>query len=265
MNEFWGHPPENELCVYSVVNEGLPDVLTSPVPIEDLRPEPKGTEAILPIKDDLNGRIEGFGSRFWNHVLDRCGPLREDLEQKGPLKGVLYSDRYIATPWALVLLQELMLELVREGQADSGTSLRVQTKDLRTDYRSARESRSIADSFMDEAERKAVFNQALETGRGRLRWMGSIDLDTGATPHFRELRLEWDDDTAWSLMLDQGMGYWRCRPSAEFPFNTTTAKQVARLNEIRKGSRVASQSIFPTYIYVTRTRAGGGTSQNQEG
>ena len=66
------------------------------VPIEDLRPEPKGTEAILPIKDDLNGRIEGFGSRFWNHVLDRCGPLREDLEQKGPLKGVLYSDRYIA-------------------------------------------------------------------------------------------------------------------------------------------------------------------------
>ena len=252
LTEHWGHPPENEVCVYSVVNEGLPEVQIAPVPIEDLRPEPEGTEAILRVKGELNGRIEGFGSRFWNYVLDRCGPLREDLVQKGPMRRVRYSDRYIATPWALVLLRELMLELVRKGLGNSGTSLQVLTKELRPHYRSARESRSVADSFQDESHREAVFTEALRTGRGSLSWMGSTDLDTGPTPHFRELRLEWDEDTVWSVLLDQGVGYWRCRPSAEFAFNTTVHNQVTCLNEITNRGRVASVGIFPTFIYVAR-------------
>ena len=222
--------------------------IIAPVPIEDLRPEPTGTEAILPAKDELNGRIEGFGSRFWNYVLDRCGALREDLVQKGPLRRIRYSDRYIATPWALVLLRELMLELVRKGRANSGTSLQVLTKELRPHYRSTRESRSVADAFRDEADREAVFNKALETDRGGLRWTGSTDLDTGPTPHFRELRLEWNEDTAWSLLLNQGVGYWRCRPSTEFAFSTTVQKQVTCMNEITNRGRVASVGNFPTFI-----------------
>ena len=93
------------------------------------------------------------------------------------------------------------------------------------------------------------------TGRASVCWMGPKKLDTGLAPHFRELRLEWRDGTSWSLMLDQGVGYWRCRPSAEFPFNSTAQEQLTRLNEIVKRGRVTSIGGYQTYIYVTRANA----------
>ena len=252
MNEAWGQLSSDGVGVYAVFNDGLPQVLTVAVANEELRPRPEGTEAILPIRNELNGRIEGFGSRFWTHVLGQCGALDNEFKQQGALTRVRYCDRYIATPWAVVLLREILLELVRVGRADPGTTLRVLTKDLRNDYRAGRPGGYVADSFLDEVTRKGLFETAFEAGRGSLCWRGRIEFETGPAPHFRELALEWEDGTTWLLKLDQGVGYWRCRPSAEFPLDSTTEEQLPRMNDIAKGHCVVSHGIFPTYIYVAK-------------
>ena len=255
MNETWGQLLADGVGVYAVFNDGLPQILTAAVANEELRPRPEGTEAILSIKKELNGGIEGFGSRFWTHVLGQCGALENEFKRQGALTRVSYCDRYIATPWALVLLREILLELVRFGRADPGTMLKVLTKDLGNRYRAGRPGGYVADSFLDEAARIGLFETAFEAGRGSLCWSGRIEFETGSAPHFRELALEWKDGTAWSLRLDQGVGYWRCRPSAEFPFNTTAEEQLPRMNEIVKRHRVVSQGNFPTYIYVAKGSA----------
>ena len=144
----------------------------------------------------------------------------------------------------------MLLDLVRAGRADSGTGLRLLTRDLRRDLRPGRDGRSISDQWQDDVAREAFFTQAFETGRGRLRWQGSLTFETGVAPHFRELRLEWGNGAAWSLKLDQGVGYWRCRPSEAFPFDETPHEQLQVINEIAKRSRVVSQGSHPTYIYV---------------
>ena len=82
------------------------------------------------------------------------------------------------------------------------------------------------------------------------RWMGPFVFETGLAPHFRELRLDWSNDSAWSLKLDQGVGYWRCRPSAEYPFSKTPSEQLEALNEIASRCRVASLGTDPTYVYA---------------
>ena len=255
MNEVWGQLPAGEVCVYAPLDERLPEVLTAAVTNKELRPRPEGTEAILPIRDELNGRIEGFGSRFWTHVLGKCGALEDEFKRQGTLTRVSYTDRYIATPWAVLLFREILLELVRVGRVDTGTTLQVLSKDLNKHYRVGRPGGYITDSFLDEATRKRLFETAFEAGRGSLCWSGPIKFETGPAPHFRELALEWEDGAAWSLKLDQGVGYWRCRPSAEFPFNRAPDEQLRRMNEIAKRHRVVSQGIFPTYIYVAKGTA----------
>ena len=252
MNEAWGQLPTSGVGVYAVIDKGLPEIVTVAVPDDELRPQPEGTVAILPIKEELNGRIEGFGSRFWTYVLERCRGLDGQFEQNGPLERVSYSDRYITTPWALVLLREILLDLVRQGRVDPRTELEVLTRDLRSPYRPGRVAVSVSDSFQDDAARESVFEEAMGSRRGTVRWTGQRRLEAGLAPHFRELRLEWKDGSAWSLFLDQGVGYWQCRPRAEFPFKGSTEEQVKCLNMIVKSSRVTSVGTHPTYIYITK-------------
>ena len=94
--------------------------------------------------------------------------------------------------------------------------------------------------------------EAFGAARGRLRWKGALKLETGPAPHFRELRLDWTDGVAWTLKLDQGVGYWRCRPSADFPFDKKPPEQIQLFNRVTKRCRVASCGIHPTYIYVAK-------------
>ena len=250
MNAAWGRPPRDGQAVYARVAGALPQIRTDAIPIEQLRPQPEDTVAMLSIRKELDGRVQGFGSRFWSHVQDHCRQLKEQLEQGAPLARVSYSDRYVATPWALLLLREMLLDLVREGRADSRTSLRLLTRDLRRDLRPSRGGRSISDQWQDDDAREAFFTQVFDTGRGRLYWQGSLMFETGVAPHFRELRLEWGNGAVWSLKLDQGVGYWRCRPSAGFPFDEAPHEQVQIVNKIAKHCRVVSQGSHPTYIYV---------------
>ena len=250
MNAAWGRSPGDGQTVYARVAGALPRIRTDAIPIDQLRPQPEGTVAMLSIRNELDGRIQGFGSRFWSHVQDHCRRLNEQFEQGDPLARVSYSDRYVATPWALLLLREVLLDLVREGRADSGTSLRLLTRDLRRDLRPGRDGRSISDQWQHDVAREEFFTQAFDRGRGRLRWQGPLTFETGVAPHFRELRLEWGNGAAWSLKLDQGVGYWRCRPSASFPFEETPHEQLQIVNGIAKRCRVVSQGSHPTYVYV---------------
>ena len=250
MNDTWGQSPEDGRLVYARVGGSLPEIETSAIATDQLRPQPEGTVAMLAIRKELDGRIEGFGSRFWSAVKDHCHPLKDQLEKGGPLKKVSYSDRYIATPWALLLIREVLFDLVRNEWADSGTALRVFTRDLRRDARRIHDERSISDPWQDDDVRESFFMEAFEAGCGRLRWKGALELETGPAPHFRELRLDWTDGVAWTLKLDQGVGYWRCRPSADFPFDRTPREQIQRFNQVTRRCRVTSYGIHPTYIYI---------------
>ena len=228
-----------------------PGEIETPAVAMQPRPRPERTVEMLTIRRELDGRIRGFGSRFWSTVENHCHPLRDQLENGGPLREVSYSDRYIATPWVLLLLREVLLDLVRSERANPGTALRVSTWDLRPDARRIRDGRSISDSWQDDDARELFFMEAFGVGRDHLQWEGGLELETGPAPHFRELRLDWADGVAWSLMLDQGVDYWRCsRPSADFPFDGTPREQIQPFNQVAMRYRVVPRSIHPTYIYV---------------
>ena len=256
MNGSWGQPPDGRPIVYARIREALPQIQTDAVPIDRLRPQPDGTVAILTLQKELDGRIDGFGSRFWALVHSQCGALKEQCEQGGPITHVSYRDRYLLTPWSLLLLREVLLHLVREARVDSGTALHVLTRkirraDLWPSYGTDRINRSISDNWQEDATRESFFKHAIETGRRRLSWQGPFSLDTGAAPHFRELRLDWADAT-WTVKFDQGFGPWRCRPYADFPFDEEPRKQVRSMNDTIRTRKVVAHGHHPTYLYVAK-------------
>ena len=257
LNDVWGQPPDNRPVVHARIEGALPTLQTNAVSIDELRPQPSGTVTILPIQRELDGRIEGFGSRFWAYVQSHCSPLKKQLEQGGRLTGVSYCDRYLMTPWPLLLLREVLLRLVREERVDSATTLRlltrdIKTRDIRPDFGRDRVNRSIHEPWRDNGARRSFIDQAISTGRGRQRWKGPFQFETGDAPHFRELRLEWEGGVAWTLKLDQGFGPWRCRPSEDFPFDAPPRDQVIALNDTVKRRKVVTHGNYPTYAYITK-------------
>ncbi len=251
MNDIWGRHPKEGPVVYAKIEGALPLPTVEPIPADELRPQHDGT-TVLPIWRELNGRVAGFGSRFWNHVCEHCRPLKDQFTQGGPLKRVKYSDRYLATPWALLLLREVLLKLVREGHADSSTSLHLLTREIRPHFRPDRISQSINDQWQDDTRRRWFFEQVIDRGRGHLRWKGLFRFETGNAPHFRELRLEWGRGLVWTLKLDQGFGYWKHRPYANFPFEKSPREQVRSINATIKNGKVVACGSHPTFVYVAQ-------------
>ena len=253
MSDVWGQSPENGQLVYARAGDPLPKIKPLAVAVDQLRPQPDGTVAIVEIRKELDGRLEGFGSRFWSAVKDHCSPIKDRFETGGLLKEVSYSDRYITTPWAFLVIREVLLALVRDERADSGTAFRLFTRKLGHRKVSPLCDRQwITDPWQHEDARKSFFKKAFEEGRGQLRWTGMLSLKAGTAPHFRELRLDWADGVAWTLKLDQGVSYWRCKPSAPFPFDGTLHEQMQSFNQAAKQCRAVSHGIHPTYIYVAK-------------
>ncbi|MDE0001409.1 MAG: DEAD/DEAH box helicase [Rhodospirillaceae bacterium] len=251
MDDMWGRHPKEGPVVYARIEGALPPPTAEPVPVDELRPQHDGT-TVLPVWRELNGRIEGFGSRFWSYVFEHCHPLKDQFLQGGPLMRVKYSDRYLATPWALLLLREVLLNLVREGQANSRTAFHLLTREIRPHYHPNRISQSINDQWQDDTRRRSFFEQAIDKGRGHLRWKGPFRFETGNAPHFRELRLEWGCGRVWTLKLDQGFGYWKHRPYANFPFEKSPREQVRSINANIKNGKVVAFGSHPTFVYAAQ-------------
>ena len=249
MNDVWGRPPGYAPVVCARFRDAMPKLPTEAIAITELHPQ---SDAIPHIQKELDGRIEGFGSRFWTHIHDGCRPLKEQFDSGRSLTRVRYCDRYLATPWSLLLLRELLLRLVREGWADSSTALEVLTRDVRRDFYRGSASQLISDNWEDTPSRQSFFECAIEVGRDPLRWKGPFEFKTGSAPHFRELRLDWNVGVAWTVKLEQGFGPWRCRPSAAFPFGAEPREQVSSANNTVKTQKVVIQGNDPTYVYIAR-------------
>ena len=248
MNSAWSKVTDGAPVVYARISSPLPKLESTPITIGQLRPRPERTVAILSIRDEFNGRIEDFGLRFWKHVLDECLPLKQRFEQHGSLRRIDYRDRYLASPWTLLLLREVLLYFVSEELVGEETELHLLTREVKAKPRMTR--RLIEHDWQNDAERQSFFEQAVVIGRDHLCWKGPFRLETGTAPHFRELSLEWSDGTRWSLKLDQGMGYWRCDRVQEFPFKDKPREQVRSINKIIKHCGITIRDAHPTYIYV---------------
>ena len=162
--------------------------------------------------------------------------------EEQPLAELYYSDRYLRSPLTILLLRELLGALAHyPGGLVTSTHITIATSQLQRN--DTQEPRWLYHDWRDATDRQLVFKEVFET-------LGQFVFDEKRQeqlPHARELRLTWTDGKAWTLRLDQGVGYWRAYNAREpFPFEQSVARQVGRLRSCEIDVAAGYPS-YPTY------------------
>ena len=215
------------------------------LPPEELRPVIPSLIA-LTLTTELNGPSATFGERAWTLLEKQALWLAERLNRATPLQAVRYTDRYLRSPLALLLLHGLLKGLTRySGGLTPKTEVRVETATL--DQPRTEQPRRMFHDWRDGNDRQQVVEQWFRETWPAFMWH---EATSRVLPHARELALTWSDGEYWSVRLDQGFGYWGTasgiRP--DFPFDNDVARQVGKL----RGANLIIEPLnpnYPTYWY----------------
>ena len=211
----------------------------------DLRPSAPGLIA-LSITHEFDGASITFGERVWATLEKQVLWLAERLHRNVPLQSVRYSDRYLRSPLAVLLLHGLFQGLTRySGGLAHTTEVLVETAKL--ERLGTAPSRRIFHDWQDSSDRQQVVEQWFQESWPTFVWR---EISSRELPHARELILTWQDGFSKSIRLDQGFGYWgtASRIHPDFPFDYEAQQQIGKLRTANFIIEPLNSS-YPTYWY----------------
>ncbi|WP_234556911.1 DEAD/DEAH box helicase [Shewanella chilikensis] len=153
----------------------------------------------IEIANQLDGSLNGFAGRFWDHLRNESGLLNDIFEGKDHITEVTYTDRYVCSPLVVNHLVNVIHEL--GIRCSSSFAIRVmgrqyQKNDSRTPWQCRHDW--LSSQERDEAIRQAFEYCGLE---------GEI-LSFHSLPHYRQLQLQLHSGKRLTIQFDQGLSYW---------------------------------------------------------
>jgi len=179
---------------------------------EAIRPQPidQGDREIE-IHHELDGPLQGFGRRLWQHLAAQHAATRSCLaDQDDEVSVLTYRDRYLFTPLSVALLVEVvqgLRETVGQGRWALG-ELAVMTTNRRVVGDNPAKNTIWSDWLHVDTR-----DQVLLAAFRHLGIDATIHLaDAATTGHGRILEVTWTSGRRLTLRLDQGVSYWRAVP-----------------------------------------------------
>ena len=225
LGERWGRPIDLPIVSF---DGSAP--LGLPVNLDKLLPA-SGTR-YFEIGNRLDGPSRAFGDKLIAILEAELKPA--GLWRPGKLKAIDYSDRFVHSPLAVLLVASAATSLAKQLGAGRSVLLKVRTNPLRFDDRDAFR---FNHDWRDEVRRAEVF-KLFATRNGLV-----LDFDQGQCPHSRKMRLVFDDGEA-TIVLDQGFGFLKPDVAAQFDFRAGAAEQERRLASLNVILRSEGSSYF---------------------
>lgn len=207
----WGDPGNSLVKVKGGENFELPVEVLS---IAQLLPQPGPGDRRIDIGNELDGPLQGFGNRFWDHVLAGESSAAELISSgDGNIASISYSDRYLSNPISLALLIEIVKGLkVVAGKRWEANDAHISF--LAKSSKSSLYQNQLWHDWQDTAIQSDVLSLAFE----------AVDLKTKVRvyenrmeiEHGRPLRIVFSTGKIVDVRFDQGMGYWRIPNSTNF-------------------------------------------------
>lgn len=202
----------------------------------------------LRITRQLDGPATGFGNSFLL-LLNKEAPQAFEQLKANDLESVRYSDRYLVSPWSLVLLGEILRSVAR------GSAVPLRVNALRAGPTERGRGRIINNWTNPEAQKATMKDWLQKIGFSSVQ----VDLAPSARdmPHFRQMVLQYRSGTELVIDFDQGMGYWEAR--LERPFDTFTEEgslglRDTQLQRALTKARVAGTGVAYTPVYLELRR-----------
>lgn len=199
---------------------------------------------VIQITSELDGAANTLknrlGSLFTVHAPELAELIANDKATK-----ITYSDRYLKSPWSLMMLSGF-LDIFNNESLEHLTVQAIASTYSKTSY-------LINHDWQSSNDQEVVLK----------RWLGS---QLGITPiveikeknwelqHSRVITVDWTSGKKCKIFLDQGMGYWRgmmpYKDQMRFDFSASIEQQITELLDKYKHVRMQQSGDWPTYVSV---------------
>jgi DEAD/DEAH box helicase domain-containing protein len=202
----------------------------------------------VPISAHLNGPISGFGDRLWDHLIQNSD-LKNMISQ--PVRKITYSDRYLQTPFATLLVYSILEAVSRKLQVIPNVELQVNTASSDRPSDLYRRDTRVHRNWIPEEDgnRLSTINKLF----GQI----SPDCKLALSPnkmnisHARILQLQLANGSVVIIAFDQGVGFWKSRTLPEYPFDESAEYQLDWLTNEGMALYVVNDSDSQTYAVIT--------------
>lgn len=199
----------------------------------------------IDVMDQLNKSVSDFGKAFWTLISTYLNKNVQNLNNLFILDSIDYSDRYLHTPWTIMLLTEIINEI----PFIKSQHLKIKISTDKSDNQGNLYHRNLTKNWhFDENQNKIDFIKQLIT----------INADTqihipdskGELAHARLLTLKFTNDKTINIRLDQGVGYWKPSNFPLFPFEEPINNQVEWINGKKNSIKAINSQGHVTYFNI---------------
>lgn len=224
-----------------VTSKLMPAVTGNTIDSSTWSQHPQGAR-IVEVTSELDGPMNTLKKRIAT-LIDAQMPELASLIANDQAVSISYSDRYLKSPWSLMLLSNF-LELFRSEKLQS---LSVQT----LAPSGSQPSYLLSHDWMRADDQEAILELWLKS-----QFDIAPNINVMSSPrdllHCRVITVNWGSGTTSKILLDQGMGYWRGRmPHREqmgFDFNVSPHEQALQMLDKLSSVHMQQSGEWPTYI-----------------
>lgn len=202
----------------------------------------------IEIRQQLNGMLPQFGDRFWKMILEGSDTFLKTFKLK-KLVGVSYEDKYINSPWVVLIIHNVLNRLQVALQNRWVVSeVEIYSSEIFTSPKGALLTRDFESSI----EKEEFIYQYLSGLANEVK----VNLeDARAMPHARILILNWDDGTLTRIRLDHGFGNWKWdgRITEYIDNSIGWLEQIDVINRVEYQSSlgIKNNDSYPTYVVIS--------------
>ncbi|MFI3157881.1 MAG: DUF1998 domain-containing protein [Methylococcaceae bacterium] len=211
---------------------------------EALKPNTGNGDIEIEILTECNGPLAQFAEKFWQRVFMHH-PVVQQHVVTDKLISLHYSDRYLFSPWSVMLIAEL-IDSLRQLMNNNWTKPKI-VIDTGVKRESSYQKRGLLADWMDDDLRIDVITAYFEAMDELCIVKASND-----TPHGRMMQLTWQSGKTTHIRLDQGVGYWQVGDKPPwFDDNvSSSAQQVEKMLQLISKLNIRNAKDFPTQIFV---------------
>ena len=200
--------------------------------------------SLIQVTNELNGDLSTLGERFKTLLVSSSSAIKT-LFECDSVESVEYSDRYLKTPWSVMLLGQFLMAF-KGKTLNSVTISTLESSSERSSYQ-------IHHNWPTSSDQEEIAEY----------WVGGLteaqaQVKLHRKPydiqHGREIVIRWASGKTSRLLFDQGMGYWSPRADSfkrkEFDFNSSAEEQEKQMIEKYPSLKLVNSGNWPTFITV---------------
>ncbi len=200
------------------------------------------SDKVIEVTKELNGDVQTLANRFKRLLSEKAPSFLDRLERES-IVSISYEDRYLRSPWNVLLLAGFM-QLLRSEQLNKVVVTTVASQ-------SKYDGEWLWDNWNNVDDMVSAVKQWLSAALG-VEPEVSIHNSLMEVSHRRVLTLELESGSSLKLAFDQGMGYWQCTSLAhglkKFNFSQDSEGQAKQMLERWKGVKMLNGGDWPTDI-----------------